>query len=238
MPRFGPQFDDRPVLAVGETKYHGEPVALVVADTRDARRAGRRRWCGWTTRSCPAVFTIAGALAPDAPLVQDPSMRKPGPLASTNVLNEHRVGWGDVDAPATADVVVEHDYTLPDGHPLRHRAARVHGRARRRRGSGVEHDPAPELAPEDGGRRSSGCRCRRFVSTRRTRAAASAASSTRSWSRRSCSRRCRPAGPVRLVLDLEETFQAVRRAACEVRVRTGSQPGRHGSCSRTSRRTT
>ena len=29
MPRFGPQRKDRPVLAVGETKYHGEPIAAV-----------------------------------------------------------------------------------------------------------------------------------------------------------------------------------------------------------------
>ena len=36
MPRFGPQFQDRPVLAVGETKYHGEPVAAVAAETLDA----------------------------------------------------------------------------------------------------------------------------------------------------------------------------------------------------------
>jgi CO/xanthine dehydrogenase Mo-binding subunit len=29
MPRFGPQFRDRPVLAIGETKFHGDPVAAV-----------------------------------------------------------------------------------------------------------------------------------------------------------------------------------------------------------------
>src|SRR4249920_1929806 len=33
MPRFGPQFVDRPILATGETKYHGEPVAAVAAET-------------------------------------------------------------------------------------------------------------------------------------------------------------------------------------------------------------
>ncbi|MGO9178567.1 MAG: xanthine dehydrogenase family protein molybdopterin-binding subunit, partial [Candidatus Limnocylindrales bacterium] len=36
VPRYGPQFNDRPVLAVGETKYHGEPVAAVAADSKDA----------------------------------------------------------------------------------------------------------------------------------------------------------------------------------------------------------
>ena len=60
----------------------------------------------------PAVFTIAGALAPDAPLVQDPSLRPDDPLANTNVLREHAIGWGDVDA-ATADLVVENTYRFP-----------------------------------------------------------------------------------------------------------------------------
>src|SRR5512141_2201170 len=32
VPRFGPQFEDRPVLAVGEVKYHGEPVAAIAAE--------------------------------------------------------------------------------------------------------------------------------------------------------------------------------------------------------------
>ncbi|MEL7184242.1 MAG: ATP-binding protein, partial [Pseudomonadota bacterium] len=35
MPRFGPERQDRPVMAVGETKFHGEPVAAVVAETKD-----------------------------------------------------------------------------------------------------------------------------------------------------------------------------------------------------------
>jgi CO/xanthine dehydrogenase Mo-binding subunit len=33
MPRFGPVYTDRPVLAVGETRFHGEPVAAVAAET-------------------------------------------------------------------------------------------------------------------------------------------------------------------------------------------------------------
>ena len=44
--------------------------------------------------------------------------------------------------------------------------------------------------------------------------------------------------PVRLVLTLEETFQAVRRAAAEVRVRTGVPNATARSSSRTSRPTT
>ena len=38
---------------------------------------------------------------------------------------------------------------VPDGHPVRHRAPRVHGGARRRRRRRLERDPAPVLAPAD-----------------------------------------------------------------------------------------
>ncbi len=97
VPRFGPQFQDRPVIAVGETKYHGEPVAAVAADTKDAADEAARL-VRVEYEELPAVFTVAAALDPDAPLVQDPALRPGDPLATTNVLREHRVGWGDVDA--------------------------------------------------------------------------------------------------------------------------------------------
>ena len=42
VPRYGPQYQDRPVLAVGETKFHGEPVAAVAAETKDAAEEAAR----------------------------------------------------------------------------------------------------------------------------------------------------------------------------------------------------
>jgi len=111
VPRFGPQYQDRPVLAVEETKYHGEPVAIVAAQTKDAAEEAAHL-VRVEYEELPAVFTIAAALDPGAPLVQDPSLRPGDPLAGTNVLREHRVSWGDVDA-ATADLVVEQTYTFP-----------------------------------------------------------------------------------------------------------------------------
>ena len=44
VPRFGPQYIDRPVLATGETKYHGDPVAVVYARS-PARLPRALRWC-------------------------------------------------------------------------------------------------------------------------------------------------------------------------------------------------
>ena len=61
MLRFGPQFQDRPVIAVGETKYHGEPVAAVAAETKDAAEEGARL-VRVDHDELPAVFTIAAAL--------------------------------------------------------------------------------------------------------------------------------------------------------------------------------
>ena len=111
VPRFGPQFIDRPVIAVDETKYHGEPVAAVAAETKDAAEQGARL-VKVEYEELPAVFTIAAALDPDAPLVQDPVLRPDDPLAGTNVLREHRFGWGDIDA-SRPDLVVENTYTFP-----------------------------------------------------------------------------------------------------------------------------
>ena len=238
VPRFGPQFRDRPVIAVGETHYHGEPVAAVAAETLDAAEEAARL-VRVDFEPLPAVVTIADALAPDAPLVQDPSLRPDDPLADTNILREHHYGWGDVDAAEpTADVVVEGTYRFPmvtqfaiephafmaapDGDGIAVWSSIQHPNWLQRVIAGVARAAAregPRLRARPGRRRS-------------------AASSTPSTSRWSRSWRSRAGRPVRLVLTLEETFQAVRRGASEVRVRTGLPTRRHASCSATSRRTT
>jgi CO/xanthine dehydrogenase Mo-binding subunit len=112
VPRFGPQFQDRPVLAIGETKYHGEPVAAVVAETSRAAQAGVDLVDIEYEPLPGGVFTVADALDPKSPLVQDPALRKDDPLAETNTLRVHRYGWGDVDT-AEADLVVDNTYEFP-----------------------------------------------------------------------------------------------------------------------------
>ena len=113
VPRFGPQRRDRPVLAVGETKYQGEPVAAVAAETRDAAEEAAQL-VRVACEELPGVHTIAAALADGAPLVQDPGIRPDDPFAGSNVLSEHRYGWGDVDAATgEAAVVVDGTYAFP-----------------------------------------------------------------------------------------------------------------------------
>ena len=108
--RFGPAFADRPILATGEAKFFGEPVAAVVAETRDAAEAAAAL-VQVETEALPAVLSVEQALDPQSALVQDPSLRPGDPLAHTNVLREWTFGWGK---PAvSADLVIEHDYRFP-----------------------------------------------------------------------------------------------------------------------------
>ena len=221
MPRFGPQFGDRPLLAVGETKYHGEPVAIVIADTADAAEAAAAL-VRVDYDELPTVCTIAAALAPDAPLVQDPELRPGDPLAATNVLREHRFGWGDVAAAeAEADLVIDHAYTFP---MVTQFAIEPHGCMAAPDGEGgvvvwstIQHASWLQktvagvlglplarvrvVAPDPGG----GFGGKQHAKYEPLVAVAA----------------LRLGRPVRLVLSLEETFQLVRRNAAEVRVRTG-----------------
>ena len=218
MPRFGPQFQDRPVIAVDETRYHGEPVVAIAAETRDAAEeaAGLVRI---EYEELSAVFTIAAALDPAAPLVQDPSLRPGDPLAATNILREHHFGWGDVDA-AVADVVVEGTYgfpmvtqfaiephafiAAPDGDGIAIWSSIQHPNWLQRVIAGLLHLPLAKVrvfAPDPGGGFGGKQHAKyeplvAFMALRAGR-------------------------PVRLVLTLEETFQAVRRGASAIRVRSG-----------------
>lgn len=218
MPRFGPQFQDRPVLAVDEARYHGEPVAAIAADTLDAAEEAARL-VRIEYEELPAVFTVAAALDPAAPLVQDPSLRPDDPLATTNVLREHRYGWGDVDA-ASADIVVEGTYTFPmvtqfaiephafmaapDGDGIAVWSSIQHPNWLQRVIAGVLRLPLAKVrvfAPDPGGG---------FGGKQHAKYEPLVALMA-----------LRAGRPVRLVLTLEETFQAVRRGASEVRVRAG-----------------
>ena len=220
VPRFGPQFRDRPIIATGETKYHGDPVAAVAAETKDAAEAAARL-VRVAYEELPAVTTVAAALDLAAPLVQDPAIRPNDPLAATNVLREHPVSWGDLDAAAaSADLVVENVYTFP---MVTHFAIEPHAFIAAPDGDGIavwssiQHPnwlqrviaqllglPLAKVrvyAPDPGGGFGGKQHAKyepllAFMALRAGR-------------------------PVRLVLTLEETFQAVRRTAAEVRVRTG-----------------
>jgi CO/xanthine dehydrogenase Mo-binding subunit len=108
--RFGPGYADRPLLAVGETKYHGEPVAAVVAETLDAAREAARL-VRVEHDVLPAVLSVREALDERAPLVREPELRGADDrYRESNTLDAWTFGWGDVDA-ARAEHVIQNRYT-------------------------------------------------------------------------------------------------------------------------------
>jgi CO/xanthine dehydrogenase Mo-binding subunit len=221
VPRFGPHVDDRPVLAVDEVRYHGEPVAIVAAETKDAAEEGARL-VKVEYEELPAVFTVDAALEPGAPLVQDPSIRRPDdPLANTNKFSEHHFGWGDVEAAeAEADLVVEHTYeypmvtqfaiephacqAVPDEDGITVWTTTQHLFQVQKILAKVLGMPLAKvrvIAPDCGG----GFGGKQWPQMQPAVAFAA----------------LRTGRPVKLVLTLEESFQAVRRTSAKVRIRTG-----------------
>ena len=212
MPRFGPQFTDRPVIATGETKFHGDPVAAVAAESLDAAEEAARL-VKVEFEELQAVVTVAAARAEGAPRVQDG--------VAGNVLREHKVAWGDLDAAAKhAELTVENTYRFP---MVTQFAIEPHAFMAAPDGDGVtvwtsiQHPywlqrllaqtlklPLARvrvIAPDPGGA---------FGGKQHAKYEPLLAFMALKLQR-----------PVRLVLTLEETFQAVRRTETEVRVRTG-----------------
>lgn len=221
VPRFGPQFKDRPVLAVGETKFHGEPVAAVAADTKDAAEEGARL-VKVEYEELPGVYTVAQALAADAPLVRESELRPADDeMRESNVLAMHHFGWGDVDeAEAEADLVIDESYTFP---MVTHFAIEPHSFAAAPDEDGlaiwstIQHPyllqrlmaelfdlPLAKVrvhAPDPGGA---------FGGKQNIKLEPLVAFMALETGR-----------PVRLILTLDESFQASRRVSADIRVRSG-----------------
>lgn len=219
IPRFGPGYTDRPLLATGETKYHGEPVAAVVADSLDAADEAARL-VRVQAEPLPAVLTIQQALDPSSPLVREPELRDPDdPLRESNTLLEWRFGWGDVDA-AVADHVIENAYTAaatthfaiephafmaaPDDDGVAVWSSIQHPYVLQRLVAATLDLPLSKVrvfAPDPGG----GFGGKQHAKYEPLLALLA----------------LRLGRPVRLVLTLEETFQAVRGPTFAIRIRSG-----------------
>ncbi len=223
VPRYGPNVDDRPVLAVGETKFFGEPVAAVAAETEDAAETAAAL-VRVDYEELPAVLTVDAARDPAAALVQDPELRPNDPYAHTNIRNEYRFGWGSVpEAEAKAPCIVENDYTFP---MVTHFAIEPHVfmAAPDENGitvwSPIQHPyilqrvvastlgwPVSKVrvvAPDPGG--------------------AFGGKGYPKLEPLTAFLALKTGRPVRLVLTLEETFQSVRRASAQIHARTGFDP--------------
>src|SRR4051794_36323594 len=119
--RFGHVVRDHPALAVDRVLYHGEPVALVVAETRRiAERSARLVRVEY--EELPAVIDADEALADGAVLLHperptrtsDEGLDQGGEAMEGNLCAAAAVEWGDVDAQMeAAHVVVEGEYRYP-----------------------------------------------------------------------------------------------------------------------------
>lgn len=104
---FGLFLPHQPVLAEGEMRWRGEPVAVVIAHSHEeARRAARR--VSVSADPLPVLHNPEEALAPDASALHDEG----------NIAETVRFRRGDPDAAfATADLVIEGVYeTQPVDH--------------------------------------------------------------------------------------------------------------------------
>jgi CO/xanthine dehydrogenase Mo-binding subunit len=96
---YGLEHKDQPVLACGQVRYQGEPVALVAADHPEtARRAVARIAACYEV--LPPVTDARAALAPGAPALHEDG----------NLVRHVRIRKGHPDTPA--DVVVRGEYQV------------------------------------------------------------------------------------------------------------------------------
>lgn len=124
---------DRPVIAADKVRYHGEPVAVVVASTKlDATRAVEMVRVVY--EPLPVVNSPAEGMKPGAPLVHDDLARyeriKPvvRPQQGTNIAHHQAIRKGDMaTAWAESKVIIESTSQIPqsDHAALEPRAARV-----------------------------------------------------------------------------------------------------------------
>lgn len=116
IPRFGSVVADQPLLADKEVKYHGEPVAVVMALEEEAAVKALSA-VKVLYRPLSPVVTIEEALQPGAPLVHQHAMGHNGMICMTNVYGVWNYYWGDVRADLNrCSQIIENTYTFPMVH--------------------------------------------------------------------------------------------------------------------------
>lgn len=121
-PLTGEEIRDRPPIAVDKVRYHGEPVALVVADTPViAKKAADAIHVQY--ERLPVINSPTEALKPDAPLLHEKlvSYEKLGtayPVPHSNISNVTKIRKGNMELGwSMCDVRVEGSYRFsPSDH--------------------------------------------------------------------------------------------------------------------------
>ena len=222
MPRFGPAIADRPLLAHGETRFFGEPVAAVAAETLDAaRRSALLLREHIDAEELPPVVTVEQALDPASPLVQSPESRAGDPLARTNILREWTFGWGT--PPDRPHLVLEREYRFP---MVTHFAIEPHAFAAAPDESGVTIW-SPTQHPFVLQRVVAACLGLPLARVRIVAPDPGGGFGGKGWPKFEpllAYMALRLGRPVRLVLTLEESFQAARRTSARIQAKTAFDP--------------
>jgi CO/xanthine dehydrogenase Mo-binding subunit len=216
VPRYGPAFADRPILATGETKFFGEPVAAVAAETIDAAEAAAHL-VEVEFDELPAVLSVEQALDPASALVQDPSLRPGDPDAGSNILRQWTFGWGE--RPVSPHLVLERDYEFP---MVTHFAIEPHVFVAEPTATGVTI-VTPTQHPFVLQRVVAAALKWPLARVRIVAPDPGGGFGGKGWPKFEplvALLALRLGRPVRLVLTLEETFQAVRRTSARIRART------------------
>ncbi|WP_422614951.1 xanthine dehydrogenase family protein molybdopterin-binding subunit [Cohnella caldifontis] len=120
-PLIGEEIRDRPPIAYGKVRYHGEPVAVVVADTpmlaRDAADRIRVEY-----EPLPVLGSPSAVIQPGAPLVHERLGQyevspKIYPVANTNIANRTKIRKGDAEKAFTeCEVTAENEISFSPSH--------------------------------------------------------------------------------------------------------------------------
>ena len=116
----GVLYEDRPVIARDKVRYHGEPVAVVIADTLYAANEAVKL-IKVEYEPLPVVNSVEQALKANAPLVHENMLQyrilKPiYPNPNTNIANHIKIRKGDMNKGWNeSEVTLEETFSLPQG---------------------------------------------------------------------------------------------------------------------------
>jgi CO/xanthine dehydrogenase Mo-binding subunit len=104
---------DAPVLAIDVVRFHGEPMALVCAESLEIAEAALQL-IDFKYEALPGVFCPEEALKPDSPSVYGESADPDAGAGDHNVIARWKIRKGDVEkGMAQADVIVENTFYVP-----------------------------------------------------------------------------------------------------------------------------
>ena len=116
----GVLYEDRPVIARDKVRYHGEPVAVVVADTLyEANEAAKLIKIEY--EPLPVVNLVEQAVLPGSPLVHENMkyyriLKPVYPELNTNIANHVKIRKGDMNKGwSESEVIAEATFSLPQG---------------------------------------------------------------------------------------------------------------------------